>query len=57
MKTCDILRDSKVIAVVGISKDEEKTSRKVAKFLQDKGFEVVGVNPTTPDVPNMNVGI
>lgn len=55
MNTCDILKEIKKIAVVGISKDAEKTSRIVAKFLQDKGYEVVGVNPATPTIEGMEV--
>lgn len=43
---CEILRNSKSIAVVGISKDETKTSRRIADFLINNNFMVVGVNPT-----------
>ena len=41
-----ILAESKKIAVVGISKNPDKTSREIADFLVDAGYEVVGVNPT-----------
>lgn len=44
--TCGILKESKKIAVVGLSKNPSKTSRHIAEFLIEKGFEVVGVNPT-----------
>ena len=43
---CEILRNSKNIAVVGISKDETKTSRRIAEFLIKNNYMVVGVNPT-----------
>ena len=41
----EILRDIKTIAVVGISKDKDKDSFKVMKFLIDKGYKVFPVNP------------
>lgn len=43
---CKILKEAKKIAVVGLSKDPSKTSRRIAEFLIEKGYEVVGVNPT-----------
>lgn len=42
---CDILSASKTIAVVGISRSPNKTSRSIAEFLVNKGYHVVGVNP------------
>lgn len=42
---CDILSSSKTIAVVGISRSTNKTSRSIAEFLVEKGYHVVGVNP------------
>lgn len=49
MDICKILKESKKIAVVGLSKDPMKTSRKIAQFLIDNNYEVVGVNPTASD--------
>ena len=46
---CKILKESKKIAVVGLSKNPTKTSRHIAEFLIEKGYEVVGVNPTASD--------
>ena len=43
---CKILKESKKIVVVGLSKDPSKTSRHIADFLIENGYEVVGVNPT-----------
>lgn len=43
--TCEILKDAKTIAVVGISSKPDRTSRRIAEFLLDKGYTVVGVNP------------
>jgi len=45
-----ILSESKTIAVVGISRNPNKTSREIAEFLVDKDYIVAGVNPVfSPD--------
>jgi len=41
----DLLHTSHTIAVVGLSDDPEKPSFGVAKRLQQKGFEIIPVNP------------
>jgi predicted CoA-binding protein len=41
----EILRLCKTIAVVGISPKESRDSHRVAKYLLDKGYEIVPVNP------------
>ena len=41
----ELLRTSRVIAVVGLSADEDKPSNVVARYLMDKGYKVVPVNP------------
>lgn len=41
----EILSSTKTIAVVGISRNPDRTSREIAHFLVAKGFNVVGVNP------------
>ncbi len=41
-----ILSEAKTIAVVGISRQPNKTSREIADFLAKKGYNVVGVNPS-----------
>lgn len=43
---CRLLKESKTIAVVGISRERRKISRKIASFLADRGYDVVGVNPS-----------
>ncbi|MBU0560616.1 MAG: CoA-binding protein [Bacteroidetes bacterium] len=46
IKTCRILKDAKTIAVVGISNNEAKISRKIAEYLHGQGYKVFGVNPS-----------
>ena len=45
-ETKDILAKYKKIALVGASKDLEKTSSIVMKYLQNNGYKVYPVNPT-----------
>ncbi|MFH0733994.1 MAG: CoA-binding protein [bacterium] len=40
-----IFRTAKTIAVLGFSKNSDKTSRQIADFLVSKGYAVYGVNP------------
>jgi len=42
---CDILKSSKNIAVIGISRRPFSTSRNIADYLVSIGYNVVGVNP------------
>ena len=39
------LKNSKVIAVVGLSDREETTSNRVSKEMQDRGYRIIPVNP------------
>lgn len=41
----EILRDAKVIAVVGLSPNPARPSHQVAAFLQSRGYRVLPVNP------------
>ncbi len=43
---CKILSEARTIAVVGLSDNPDRTSRQIAELLVDKGYKVVGVNPT-----------
>ena len=45
-----LLRDSKTIAVVGLSTDKTKASNMVANYLQDSGYRVVPVHPTAKEI-------
>lgn len=38
------------IAIVGLSKDPEKESHTVARYLQTKGYRIIPVNPTAPEI-------
>ncbi len=40
-----ILTECKTIAVVGLSRDSNKDSYRVAKYLKEHGFRIVPVNP------------
>lgn len=46
----DILRESRTIAVVGLSPNAERPSHRVAKYLQEQGYRVIPVNPMTEAV-------
>ena len=45
-----ILRDSKVIAVVGLSADWFRPSYFAAKYMQEHGYRVIPVNPKYPEI-------
>ena len=40
-----ILKQSKVIAVLGLSPEANKPSHRVAQFLQDKGYKILPIYP------------
>jgi uncharacterized protein len=46
----DILRQSKTIAVVGLSNDRFRPSYGVARYLQQEGYEILPVNPNETEV-------
>ncbi|HEX8613259.1 MAG TPA: CoA-binding protein [Telluria sp.] len=41
----DILKESKTIAVVGLSNRPDRASHAVAAYLQQQGYRILGVNP------------
>ena len=41
----EVLKGYRKIAIVGLSPKEDRDSNRVARYLLDKGFEVVPVNP------------
>ncbi|MEE9431572.1 MAG: CoA-binding protein [Melioribacteraceae bacterium] len=42
---CEILETSKTIAIIGLSSNPSKTSRRIADYLVTNGYTVLGVNP------------
>ena len=45
-----ILRESKNIAVVGLSNDETRPSLRVARYMQLQGYHIIPVNPSVDSV-------
>lgn len=45
-----LLRDTSVIAVVGLSDDRSRPSYGVARYLQSAGYRIVPVNPNVREV-------
>ncbi len=46
----ELLRDSKTIAVVGLSPRSDRPSHTVSKYLQSQGYRIIPVNPTLEEV-------
>ncbi len=46
----ELLRTSKTIAVVGMSDKPDRDSNEVGRFLMEKGYRVVPVNPAVSEV-------
>jgi predicted CoA-binding protein len=46
----DLLRNSHVIAVVGLSGDEMRPSHGVAAYMQGAGYRIIPVNPNETEV-------
>jgi len=45
-----ILTESKTVAVVGLSDNPERDSHRVAKYLKEKGYRVIPVNPGKKEI-------
>ena len=46
----DIINHNKKVAIVGLSPKEDRPSNQVARFLIDKGFDIVPVNPVHKEI-------
>lgn len=51
----EILNRYRKVAVVGISANPDRPSHWIARYLQEKGFEVTGVNPGKPAISGIKV--
>jgi len=45
-----LLKEIRVIAVVGLSADAGKASNSVARYLKDRGFRIIPVNPGQEEI-------
>ena len=45
-----LLRQSRTIAVVGLSPQPERTSHRVAQYMQSAGYRIVPVNPNASEI-------
>jgi uncharacterized protein len=45
-----ILESARTVAVVGLSPKEDRPSYRVAAYLQAKGYRIIPVNPSAPEV-------
>lgn len=48
-----LLREAKVVAVVGMSTEKTKPSNMVAWYLRDEGFRVIPVNPRAKEIDGL----
>ena len=51
----EIFKESKTIAVVGISDKPERDSGKIAEFLKKQGYTVYGVHPVLTEYAGIKV--
>ena len=42
----EILENARTIAVVGLSDQSDRTSYRVSRYMQDRGYKIIPVNPT-----------
>ena len=47
---CEILKNIKTIAVVGLSPKAHRASNQVAKYMQDKGYKIIPVYPREDEI-------
>ena len=49
-KICEVLKNSKVIVVVGLSPKPHRASNQVAKYMQEKGYKIIPVYPREDEI-------
>ena len=47
---CDILKNSKIIVVVGLSPKEHRASNQVAKYMQNEGYKIIPIYPREDEI-------
>ncbi len=47
---CKILKNSKIIAVVGLSPKPHRASNQVAKYMQEKGYKIIPIYPREEEI-------
>lgn len=55
MTTEDVLRKYNRVTVVGISANPARPSHWIARYLQENGFQVIGVNPGLPKIEGIEL--
>lgn len=55
MNYVDIFKRYKKVAVIGISATPERPSHWIARYLDENGFQVIGVNPGKPKIEGLNI--
>jgi predicted CoA-binding protein len=45
-----ILEESKIVAVIGMSKNPEKEAYQIPAYLKEQGYRVIPVNPTAEEI-------
>jgi len=50
LKSKEILKDAKTIAVIGASNNPIKSAYRIPKYLQDAGYNVIPINPNSENV-------
>ncbi len=54
-KILDILKNTKTIAMVGLSPDESKASNIVARYMLDKGYKIIPIYPKEQSILGQKV--
>ena len=47
---CEILKESKIIVVVGLSPKPHRASNQVAKYMQENGYKIIPVYPREEEI-------